>query len=81
MPLFRNGPGRGAQHGASRPGLLQHRTRSVQMTNGFSLQLDEARGSGQIDQDFRPMLGIAAPLLSLGEGQMLTKKAFPQQQR
>lgn len=34
---------------ASRPGLLQHRTLQVQMTNGFYSRLDESWGSGQTD--------------------------------
>src|SRR5262249_17973630 len=38
--------GRCAQPRVSRPGLLQHRTRSVQMTNRLYLRLDETSGSG-----------------------------------
>ena len=39
--------GRCAQPGASRPGLLQHRTSQVQATNGTYSRLDETWGPGQ----------------------------------
>jgi transposase len=45
--LHRNGTGRCAQSGASRPALLQHRARQAQMPNRLYPSLDERQGSGQ----------------------------------
>src|SRR5215469_12023939 len=43
----RNGAGRCAQPGATRPAPLPHRAEQAQMTNRLYSSLDEKRGSGQ----------------------------------
>src|ERR1700693_3990863 len=45
-PRHRNGTGRCAKSGASRPVPLQHRAKQAQMANRLYLSLDEKRGSG-----------------------------------
>jgi hypothetical protein len=50
-PRHRNGTGRCAQSGATRPAPLPHRAEQAQMTNRLYSSLDEKRGSGQHPRD------------------------------
>src|SRR5262249_4683963 len=46
-PRHRNGTGRCAQPGATRPAPLPHRAEQAQMTNRLYPSLDDKRGAGQ----------------------------------
>src|SRR5262249_31393403 len=49
-PRHRNGTGRCAQSGATRPAPLPHRAEQAQMTNRLYSSLDEKPGSGHLEQ-------------------------------
>src|SRR5215472_18670361 len=58
-PRHRNGTGRCAQSGATRPAPLPHRAEQAQMTNRLYSSLDEKRGSGHttaLDSQESPQL-------------------------